>query len=98
MLSVPRRPTGPRGPVPASQSNKLVVSLRGPGLLPVMADLFSRSDEARGPLPARLRPRRLEDFVGQSEVVARLSETTLQSLILYGPPGCGKTTLAHILS
>ncbi|MCB1325474.1 MAG: replication-associated recombination protein A [Spirochaetales bacterium] len=63
-----------------------------------MADLFSRSDEARGPLPARLRPRRLEDFVGQSEVVAQLSGRALQSLILYGPPGCGKTTLAHILS
>lgn len=62
----------------------------------------SRND---APLAERMRPRSLEDWVGQREVIgpesflARLLETgELPSLIFWGPPGCGKTTLAMILA
>jgi len=57
------------------------------------------------PLPARLRPQTLDEFVGQEHIVGpgtllrRAIETDdLPSLILYGPPGTGKTSLAHIVA
>ncbi len=57
------------------------------------------------PLPARLRPGRLEDFVGQAEVVSpgsalarAITEDRVGSAIFYGPPGSGKTTLARIVA
>ncbi len=57
------------------------------------------------PLAERLRPRTLEEFVGQDHLLgpnkilhSLLSRGTLPSLILWGPPGCGKTTLARLLA
>jgi putative ATPase len=57
------------------------------------------------PLAARMRPRTLEEYVGQQHILAegKLLRRAVQadrfsSLILYGPPGVGKTTLAHIIS
>jgi putative ATPase len=54
------------------------------------------------PLAERIRPATLADFVGQTHVVARLTTMLgaprLQSLLLFGPPGCGKSTLALILA
>ena len=74
-----------------------------------MADLFSASRAANvaraAPLAARMRPRRLADYVGQAKVVGpgtllrRLIEADrLGSVIVYGPPGVGKTTLAEIIA
>jgi putative ATPase len=58
------------------------------------------------PLADRMRPRELDEFVGQDAIVGpgTLLRTTLeageitQSMILWGPPGCGKTTLARLIA
>ncbi len=57
------------------------------------------------PLAARMRPRSLDEFVGQQHFLGEgkllrrlLKADRLGSLILYGPPGTGKTTLAHLLA
>ena len=76
-----------------------------------MADLFdtapakSRDDKAPRPLADRLRPRTLADVIGQDKVLApegpmgaMLASGTLSSLILWGPPGVGKTTIARLLA
>ena len=74
-----------------------------------MSDLFSDAAEGRAaeiaPLAARLRPGRLEDFVGQREVVGAgsalarsIAEDRVGSAVFYGPPGSGKTTLARIIA
>ena len=62
------------------------------------SDLFSERAAGFAPLAHRLRPRSLDNFVGQTELLALLSRRPVHSMILYGPPGCGKTTLATILS
>lgn len=56
----------------------------------------------RQPLPERLRPTVLEGFVGQTHLTQRiealLRANRLPSLLLFGPPGCGKSTLALLLA
>ena len=74
-----------------------------------MSDLFSDAAEERAvdiaPLAARLRPERLEDYVGQTEIVGQgsalalaIAEDRVGSAVFYGPPGSGKTTLARIVA
>lgn len=72
-------------------------------------DLFEaqaqREQELEAPLAHRMRPRTLDEVVGQAHVVGpgsslrRAIETDrLRSVIFYGPPGTGKTTLAHVIA
>jgi len=77
-----------------------------------MADLFHRDsdtasapDDAPRPLADRLRPRSLSDVIGQEAVLgadgplgAMLNAGALSSLVLWGPPGVGKTTIARLLA
>jgi len=70
-------------------------------------DLFEGPPKTKGPEPLslRMRPRTFEEFIGQSHIVGEgkllrraLSAKRLHSLILYGPPGVGKTALARLVS
>src|SRR5919197_3190225 len=74
-----------------------------------VSDLFADAAEQRlpdvAPLAMRLRPKTLDEFVGQEQVLGEgsalrlaIAEDRVGSMILYGPPGSGKTTLARIIA
>lgn len=72
-----------------------------------MDDLFSYIDNSAkfAPLAERIRPKTLEDFVGQQHIIGEgkllrraIKTDTLGSCIFCGAPGCGKTTLANIIA
>jgi putative ATPase len=72
-------------------------------------DLFDQHliqiTETEAPLAARMRPRTLDEFIGQDHIIGQgrllrraISLDQLSSLIFYGPPGTGKTTLARVIA
>ena len=72
-------------------------------------DLFeymsSKNKEKESPLAARLRPRNLDEVVGQKHIIAKdkllyraIKADKISSIIFYGPPGTGKTTLAKVIA
>ena len=72
-------------------------------------DLFDSYDDQNrslcSPLAERMRPKKLDDLVGQENLTANgsllqqaIEEDRMFSIILWGPPGCGKTTLAGIIA
>ena len=73
-----------------------------------MSDLFKTSDQADNqfqPLAERLRPKSVDQVIGQSQILdtdaplgAMLASGKLGSIIFWGPPGVGKTTLARLLA
>ncbi|MCH9808861.1 MAG: replication-associated recombination protein A [Alphaproteobacteria bacterium] len=73
-----------------------------------MSDLFQAAGLEKGaprPLADRLRPSRLDDVVGQPQILGdegtltrMLRSGRLSSMILWGPPGCGKTTVARLIA
>lgn len=76
-----------------------------------MMDLFNENEpgnaeeKANAPLATRMRPQSLKEFKGQKHLVGEgkmlqrmITSGVIGSLILYGPPSSGKTTLAHVLS
>ena len=78
------------------------------------ADLFGFASEGKTerktepkfiPLSARMRPRTIDEFVGQTHILGKgqllrraIESDRIQSLIFYGPPGTGKTSLAYIIA
>ena len=68
-------------------------------------DLFEQAKLQTEPLAARMRPRNLDEYIGQDHIVGRgrllrraISADQLTSVIFYGPPGSGKTTLARVIA
>lgn len=67
-------------------------------------DLFDNNIEKFAPLADRMRPKTLKDYIGQRHILGEgkvlrnaIEKDTLTNCIFFGPPGCGKTTLAHII-
>ncbi|PIE81494.1 MAG: AAA family ATPase [Chloroflexi bacterium] len=66
---------------------------------------FNRQIEQESPLANRMRPRTLDEYVGQSHIMGQgrllrraIEADQLSSLVFYGPPGTGKTTLARVIA
>jgi len=71
----------------------------------LFTDLRTANRLTAQPLAARMRPRNLDEFVGQEHILGpgkllrrMLLADRLNSVIFYGPPGCGKTALAHVIA
>src|SRR5437868_11772047 len=113
----PRRlfaPLNPASPTPATTARtylQMRPACRAVHFYP-MHDLFAKSEaenlervSAAAPLAARVRPRTLDEFVGQEHILApgkllrrAIEADRLPSLIISGPPGSGKTTLAYVVA
>ena len=77
-----------------------------PGLWDQSPDVYKTSGiSAHAPLAERMRPRGMAEFTGQEQLLGEgrilrsmIESDNLSSLIFWGPPGCGKTTLAHVIA
>jgi putative ATPase len=89
----------------------MATTQKGSSLFPELEERVAKSrkpfesDRRIAPLAERMRPRTLEEFVGQDHLLAPgkllrrlIEEDRLASLVLWGPPGAGKTTLARIIA
>lgn len=70
-----------------------------------MDELFAAANLLKEPLAARMRPQTLDEYIGQDHIVGRgrllrraIAADQLTSVIFYGPPGSGKTTLARVIA
>ena len=80
--------------------------MKSPGLWEQTSEVLKTSEVSKNaPLAERMRPRSVAEFTGQEHllgegrILRRMIETDqLSSMIFWGPPGCGKTTLAHVIA
>ncbi len=80
--------------------------MKTPGLWDTPSGISGTPEvSANAPLAERMRPRSMDEFAGQEhllgegKILRRMIESdSLSSLIFWGPPGCGKTTLAHVIA
>ncbi len=70
-----------------------------------MSDLFERQEATHGPLADRMRPQTIDDVLGQDHLLGRdaplrrlIESDQTPSMIFWGPPGSGKTTLARVIA
>lgn len=70
-----------------------------------METLFDSISDFNQPLAVRVRPRSLDEFFGQKHLIGKgkilrrmLEQEQMSSIIFWGPPGVGKTTLANIIA
>jgi len=70
-----------------------------------MSDALFENTKTHEPLAARMRPRNLDEYIGQDHIVGKgrllrraIAADQLTSVIFYGPPGSGKTTLARVIA
>ena len=68
-------------------------------------ELFSQTDSKESPLAYRMRPRTIDEFIGQDHIAGQgrllrriIQADRMSSIIFYGPPGTGKTTLARVIA
>ena len=94
-------PVRASGPLPAGGGYHRTMPRRPSSTPPT---LIAESDELK-PLAERMRPRSLDDIVGQTRLLSEgkplrraIEAGKVHSMILWGPPGCGKTTLALLLA
>jgi putative ATPase len=77
-----------------------------PGLWEQTSEVLKTSEVSKNaPLAERMRPRSIAEFTGQEHLLGEgrilrsmIETDSLSSLIFWGPPGCGKTTLAHVIA